>query len=722
MKKTLITFLFAFSSILLNAQIQKVLNITQGNLSSSLTTSEKNTITDLTIIGKIDSRDFKTIRDNLPNLTSLDISNVTINAYTGTEGTYSTSTYAYPENHIPKDAFFNINDNIGDNISDLKLKTIKLPTNITSIDANAFKRCSHLESILIPASVKNIEDYAFLTCSAKIQVDANNTFYTSKDDVLFNKNCDTLIFCPTSKTDFFSIPLSVTCIYKHAFNGCNISSVFLPPNIQSIGVCAFYNCKLINSINIPSTISIIETSTFSGCIKLNTIDLPESITTIYSQAFKDCYNLDSINIPKSVTVIGLNAFKNSTAYIQVDTNNLKYASIDGVLFDKNIEKLIQCPISKIGEYTIPNSVTTIENSAFYNCGNLIKINTPLELTMIKEHAFANCTALRSIIFPTTLQNIQPYSFYNCSSLTSINSNIEIPNYITDVFLLCNSNLTIYIPKNTKEIYTYRWGSYRFIEGQNFWLSKTEIEIPQNAQNNIFTNVFSNTNWNISTNADWISLNNNEMSNDDTLFFSVTENLGKKRIANINISSLNINTQSIQIIQNAGPYNLLINETTVNIPISNTAQFINITSDSSWNIVNVPSWLEIYPLSGKGDCIVSIKAIENLPKSDYHTKITITNNIILEDIEISFNNITTHINSLEELNFDVKYFKQKLLLEIKTSEKISISIYSLSGNLIDKFYVEENQTNISFGNFPKGIYIIIIKNKDGVKKKMKINVG
>ena len=96
-------FLFAIGQ----AQVSKTINVTTpGTLSTLLTANELSTVTDLTITGNIDARDFKTMRDNMAFLAKLDIGNVKIKAYTGTVGTNNDyMTITYPDNEIPQFGF-----------------------------------------------------------------------------------------------------------------------------------------------------------------------------------------------------------------------------------------------------------------------------------------------------------------------------------------------------------------------------------------------------------------------------------------------------------------------------------------------------------------------------------------------------------------------------------------------------------------------------------------
>lgn len=115
MRKIISLFFSLFLFLIVQAQVlSKSVNTTSpGTLSTILTIDELKTITNLTIKGKIDARDFVTMRDKMPALEVLDLSNDTIIAYTGISGTFTSSgNITYPSNELAQYAFC-INSNNG---------------------------------------------------------------------------------------------------------------------------------------------------------------------------------------------------------------------------------------------------------------------------------------------------------------------------------------------------------------------------------------------------------------------------------------------------------------------------------------------------------------------------------------------------------------------------------------------------------------------------------
>ena len=173
------------------------------------------------------------------------------------------------------------------------------------------------------------------------------------------------------------------------------------------------------------------------------------VTTIGYAAFLDCDGLTSINIPESVTTIADEAFLgcNRLTAIMVNADNAKFSSFEGVLFDKSLQKLIQYPAGKQGEYDIPNSVITIGSRAFYDCDRLTAINIPNSVTTIGEYAFQYCRGLTTINIPNSVTAITNGAFNECSGLTAIN----IPNSVTSIgngaFSNCIGVTSINIPNS-----------------------------------------------------------------------------------------------------------------------------------------------------------------------------------------------------------------------------------------------------------------------------------
>ncbi len=283
------------------------------------------TVTDLTVTGSMDARDFKIIRDNMPALVNLDIRDVDIMPWNGAGGTSTSPTMTYGPNQIPTRAFFN-----GVMIPSTKLKSIILPPTLTNIGTQAFYYCQGLTSVNIPAGVTSVTN-AFNYCSATFTVDPANPMYSSLDGVLYNKSQIQLLQCPTSKSGEFNIPSIVISFGSKAFAGCvNLTSVNIPANVPNVG-SGFLSCSPPITVDAANTsYSAVDGVLFDKAIsrliacptsKTGVYAAPSTVTKFDSNAFSNCNLLTSVKIPALVTAFGYGVFTDCAGLTEIRVNN-----------------------------------------------------------------------------------------------------------------------------------------------------------------------------------------------------------------------------------------------------------------------------------------------------------------------------------------------------------------------------------------------------------------
>ena len=300
------------------------------------------------------------------------------------------------------------------------LTSITIPNSVTEIGYSVFEGCTNLKSITIPNGVTSIGDSAFEDCTSLTSITIPNGV-TSIGDSAF-EGCTSL----TSIT----IPNSVTSIGFGAFIGCSsLTSITIPDSVTCIGDSAFNGCTSLTSITIPDSVTEIGGSAFENCSSLTSITIPDSVTSIGIGAFVGCSSLTSIMIPDNVTYIGGAVFADcsSLTEIKVSTQNAKYVSVNGVLYNKDKTTIMCYPAGKKDKnYKILDGVTEICTSAFNGCSSLTSITIPDSVTEIGVSAFSGCSSLTGITIPDSVTRIDMSTFRGCSSFTSI----TIPDNVT----------------------------------------------------------------------------------------------------------------------------------------------------------------------------------------------------------------------------------------------------------------------------------------------------
>ena len=373
-----------------------------------------------------------------------------------------------------------------------KKGTYSLPNKVTKISSYAFCNCSGLTSVTIPNSVTSIEDYAFDDCTGltnitipesvtsisnglygpmfdgctnlkKIEVSPNNENYSSYNGVLLDKDGYNLIRCPEGKSGNFVVPDSVGCIESYAFYNCtNLTNIQISKNVNEIEGYAFVNCKSLQKFVLTDNVYTI--GYYGGWYE--------------KSMFRGCENLKEI---------------------EVGSGNDNYSSVDGVLYDKEVEKLLYCPAKKSGEYTVPKSIKSVTDYAFEDCNSLESIVLPESMPEFSLFDLECCPSLKSIkvtgnnayysaedgvlfnkdkteiyvfprskegnyTIPNSVTEISSRQFSQCTGLTGI----TIPNTVTEIgYSAFNGNLkSIKVSEGNKYFCSY--------DGVLFNKDKTEI--------------------------------------------------------------------------------------------------------------------------------------------------------------------------------------------------------------------------------------------------------
>lgn len=279
----------------------------------------------------------------------------------------------------------------------------------------------------------------------------------------------------------FSIPATIEEIGDYAFSSnSNLVSIDLPSSISTIAAGTFYDCESLTTVNIPTSVTSIGSRAFANCDVLATIEIPSSVVSLGSYAFYYCTSMETIDIPASVAEIGSDAFAycEILKYINIDAENKVYASMDGIVYSKDLSTLYTCPVGKTGELVIPDNVITIGEAAFERCDSLTAITLSNNLKVIENTAFSTCLSLTSIDFPASLTSIGDEAFFVCNLLTSVILPDSLTHIGEDAFFSCAALKTISIPASVTYIGPMAFCSCRALQSL-FVATSTPLEIESN---------------------------------------------------------------------------------------------------------------------------------------------------------------------------------------------------------------------------------------------------
>ncbi len=354
-------------------------------------------------------------------------------------------------------------------------KNTVIPNSVTSIKMEAFLDCTGLTSIEIPSSVTYIGDAAFYRCTGLTSVE---------------------------------IPNSVTSIREETFYGCSgLTSIEIPNSVTSIGNAAFYGCTGLTSMTVwANNHPALGSDAFDGVDKSIPVYIPVGSLEDYQNAggwneftyfvelitFADAYvkalcvgkwdtdDDDELSYAEAAAVPSLENVFNGKSSI-TSFNELQYFI---GLTSIGSHEFYNC--RSLNSITIPNSVTSIDNSAFSGCSGLGQIivdsensvydsrdncnaiiytssnllvvgckNTviPNSVTSIGDLAFYHCTGLTTIAIPNSVTSIGNAAFYGCTGLTSMSVlAVNPPELGSDAFHGVDISIPVYVPCGSLEDY------------------------------------------------------------------------------------------------------------------------------------------------------------------------------------------------------------------------------------------------------------------------------
>ena len=312
-----------------------------------------------------------------------------------------------------------------------------IPGGVTHIGSKAFAGCTSLSGITFTYEISSIASDAFTGCLSTLNfevpdgsyalsyaVSTGKTYtkfdlYEYTDDghtVTINryKGNDTVVRVPA---EIFDLP--VTQIGISAFSGnirsanSRIEQIILPESITSIGDYAFAHCNDLVRVNMPEQLTSIGNSAFIYCRNLTELDLPDGITSIGSSAFDNsAVSLRAAlntNLARALSKVGYAFWVPETDY------SLRYVMTDGA-----VTGLELCGTTvDSGDFTVPDNITAIANSAFSGKKGLTGIVLHGGVTAIGSSAFSNCDGLRYAVIENGGCTIGENAFKGCTQLRQL---------------------------------------------------------------------------------------------------------------------------------------------------------------------------------------------------------------------------------------------------------------------------------------------------------------
>lgn len=370
-----------------------------------------------------------------------------------------------------------------------KLPSVVIPSTVTTLSQNAFRECTSMTEVTFAEGIQltSIGSAAFyntglvsVTIPAMVETINSEAFRSSVNltEVVFPaetqlKTINGTAFANCTKLPSFVMPNTVTTLGNAVFYRCPLlERVTLSNQITALPDETFRECSLLDNVIIPHSVLRMGSSVFRTCTSLSSIIIPNSVTTMGTSVFEDCsaltsaafeegttitnlpdwtfYNtrFASFVIPPSIETIARGVFMNNSALESIVIPNTvkSFTSTEtfsgcAALAEATFEE--PCQVTSLPnnmfygagllQISIPTSVKTIGNIAFYNCKQMEEVSLPQGLTTIGNSAFRYCEKLNNVVLPGTLNSIQDWAFANCTSLENLTLEEGITSINRDVF-------------------------------------------------------------------------------------------------------------------------------------------------------------------------------------------------------------------------------------------------------------------------------------------------
>lgn len=254
------------------------------------------------------------------------------------------------------------------------LKKIKLPESTGYIDNNAFKDCISLETINIPEKTEVIRSSAFENAVASFNVNSENSYFSSKNGVLYNKTQTVLLKYPCYKQGDYTTPDELKKISTYAFKSCKkLGKVTVSEGIKKFSKECLTNSS-IKKLSLPeslSKISIRNVYSNLNTINLKSVTVPDANENfcsvnglLYSKDKRNLYIYPSgktgtIKFAKEVRDLSAVEYANKAFAFEIEEGSKNFATDDGMVTNLKRNKILFVPAAKTS-YTLGSSMKNID--------------------------------------------------------------------------------------------------------------------------------------------------------------------------------------------------------------------------------------------------------------------------------------------------------------------------------------------------------------------------
>lgn len=296
------------------------------------------------------------------------------------------------------------------------IKNINIPEGVETIGDTAFSNCVNLENISFPSTLKDLGSNLF-------QSDKLITSVYKGIEYLGNSNNQHLLAykvnAKNAAPEEVELHPDTKIIGGSLFESeKSLTKVTLNEGLEVICASAFRSCPF-ESIVIPSSVKRIDQYAFASCANMTTCTISgNSLETIGNEAFSGTIKLASINIPSSVKEVG------SYAFTEYDNPGaLTYNEKDGGNYLGNTENpyhvFVGLKDSKATSLTLDEHTVVMAGQCLRDAKGISSFTIPASVETIGDEAFFQMTSLTSMSIPATVKNMGGNLFNSCSSLTSI---------------------------------------------------------------------------------------------------------------------------------------------------------------------------------------------------------------------------------------------------------------------------------------------------------------